>query len=315
MGSMESEGGRVPQGEELIPSAHYGLPAMDRPSSELSQTSGLPRPQSSTLDTKPTFAHPTIPKQSIGDLMRAQSQQNVEDAEDGDEGDDDDDDDEKDDDDADDSEDEDEDSEEEEEDEDDTINMSSSMLGGESEVSAMSEDISLPSLSITPSKKATTQSKQDLTPSESRSVSGSSTPKTLAPVKTPGTGKKRGRPSKAVMREREEAKRARGELPEEKPKIDWASMSEEQKEILKREKREELREKRAQKMRELRQQKKDNRAAAKAAILKEKAEKKAARKAAAEAKRLKKKEHKKKGPAKKILTEAEREAREALRKA
>ena len=38
--------------------------------------------------------------------------------------------------------------------------MSSSMLGGESEVSAMSEDISLPSLSITPSKKATTQSKQ-----------------------------------------------------------------------------------------------------------------------------------------------------------
>ena len=54
-----------------------------------------------------------------------------------------------------------------------------------------------------------------------------------------GTGKKRGRPSKAVMREREEAKRARGELPEEqpkekvpkrrgrKPKIDWASMSEE----------------------------------------------------------------------------------------
>ena len=34
------------------------------------------------------------------------------------------------------------------------------MLGGESEVSAMSEDISLPSLSITPSKKSTTQSKQ-----------------------------------------------------------------------------------------------------------------------------------------------------------
>ena len=78
-----------------------------------------------------------------------------------------------------------------------------------------------------------------MTPSESRSVSGSSTPKTLAPVKTPGTGKKRGRPSKAVMREREEAKRARGELvapkPKDKepkrrgrkPKIDWASMSEE----------------------------------------------------------------------------------------
>ena len=78
-----------------------------------------------------------------------------------------------------------------------------------------------------------------MTPSESRSVSGSSTPKTLAPVKTPGTGKKRGRPSKAVMREREEAKRARGELVEpkpkdkepkrrgRKPKIDWASMSEE----------------------------------------------------------------------------------------
>ena len=34
------------------------------------------------------------------------------------------------------------------------------MLGGESEVSAMSEDISLPSFSITPSKKSTTQSKQ-----------------------------------------------------------------------------------------------------------------------------------------------------------
>ena len=40
------------------------------------------------------------------------------------------------------------------------MNMSSSMLGGESEVSAMSEDISLPSFSITPSKKSTTQSKQ-----------------------------------------------------------------------------------------------------------------------------------------------------------
>ena len=40
-------------------------------------------------------------------------------------------------------------------------------------------------------------------------------------------------------------------------------------------------------MRELRQKKKDDRAAAKAAILREKAEKKAARKAAAEAKKLK----------------------------
>ena len=79
----------------------------------------------------------------------------------------------------------------------------------------------------------------DSTPSEGRSVSGSSTPKTLAAAKTPGTGKKRGRPSKAVMREREEAKRARGEVVEpkpkdkvpkkrgRKPKIDWASMSEE----------------------------------------------------------------------------------------
>ena len=56
---------------------------------------------------------------------------------------------------------------------------------------------------------------------------------------------------------------------------------------MKKEKREELREKRALKMRELRQKKKDDRAAAKAAILKEKAEKKAARRAAAEAKRLK----------------------------
>ena len=92
---MESEGGRVPQGEELIPSAHFGLPAMDRPSSELSQPSGLPRPQSSTLETKPTFAHPTIPKQSIGDLMRAQGQQNIEADFDGDEpGDDDEDEDE-----------------------------------------------------------------------------------------------------------------------------------------------------------------------------------------------------------------------------
>ena len=40
-------------------------------------------------------------------------------------------------------------------------------------------------------------------------------------------------------------------------------------------------------MRELRQKKKDDRMAAKAAILKEKAERKAARKAATEAKRLK----------------------------
>ena len=40
-------------------------------------------------------------------------------------------------------------------------------------------------------------------------------------------------------------------------------------------------------MRELRQQKKDNRAAAKAAIIKEKADRKAARKAAALAKKLK----------------------------
>ena len=56
---------------------------------------------------------------------------------------------------------------------------------------------------------------------------------------------------------------------------------------MKQEKKAELREKRAQKMRELRQKKKDDRMAAKAAILKEKAERKAARKAATEAKRLK----------------------------
>ena len=60
-----------------------------------------------------------------------------------------------------------------------------------------------------------------------------------------------------------------------------------QREILKQEKKAELREKRAQKMRELRQKKKDDRASAKAAILKEKADRKAARKAAAEAKRMK----------------------------
>ena len=75
--------------------------------------------------------------------------------------------------------------------------------------------------------------------SASPSASGRSTPKGSIIDKPLGTGKKRGRPSKAVMREREEAKRARGELPEEqpkekvpkrrgrKPKIDWASMSEE----------------------------------------------------------------------------------------
>ena len=75
--------------------------------------------------------------------------------------------------------------------------------------------------------------------SASPSASGRSTPKGNVMDKPLGTGKKRGRPSKAVMREREEAKRARGELPEEqpkekipkrrgrKPKIDWASMSEE----------------------------------------------------------------------------------------
>ena len=75
--------------------------------------------------------------------------------------------------------------------------------------------------------------------SASPSASGRSTPKGSVMDKPLGTGKKRGRPSKAVMREREEAKRARGELPEEqpkekvpkrrgrKPKIDWASMSEE----------------------------------------------------------------------------------------
>ena len=75
--------------------------------------------------------------------------------------------------------------------------------------------------------------------SASPSVSGRSTPKGSIIDKPVGTGKKRGRPSKAVMKEREEAKRARGELPEElpkekvpkrrgrKPKIDWASMSEE----------------------------------------------------------------------------------------
>ena len=92
---MESEGGRVPQGEESIPSAHYGSPDMDRPSSDLSQPSGLSRHQSSTLGTKPTFAHPSIPKQSIGDLMRAQGQQNLgEDLDDDEPGDDDEDEDE-----------------------------------------------------------------------------------------------------------------------------------------------------------------------------------------------------------------------------
>ena len=75
--------------------------------------------------------------------------------------------------------------------------------------------------------------------SASPSVSGRSTPKGTVTDKPVGTGKKRGRPSKAVMKEREEAKRARGELPDElpkekvpkkrgrKPKIDWESMSEE----------------------------------------------------------------------------------------
>ena len=92
---MESEGGRVPQGEESIPSAHYGLPDMDRPSSDPSQPSGLSRPESSTLGTKPTFAQPSIPKQSIGDLMRAQGQQNLgEDLDDDEPGDDDEDEDE-----------------------------------------------------------------------------------------------------------------------------------------------------------------------------------------------------------------------------
>ena len=91
---MESEGGRVPQGEESIPSAHYSLPDMDRPSSDPSQPSGLSRPESSTLGTKPTFAQPSIPKQSIGDLMRAQGQQNLgEDLDDDEPGDDDEDDD------------------------------------------------------------------------------------------------------------------------------------------------------------------------------------------------------------------------------
>ena len=70
-------------------------------------------------------------------------------------------------------------------------------------------------------------------------MSGTSTPKGSITGKPVGTGKKRGRPSKAVMKEREEAKRARGELPDpkpkdkepkrrgRKPKIDWSSMSEE----------------------------------------------------------------------------------------
>ena len=79
----------------------------------------------------------------------------------------------------------------------------------------------------------------DSIPSESLSVSGTSTPKGSVAEKPVGTGKKRGRPSKAVMKEREEAKRARGELPDpkpkdkepkkrgRKPKVDWSNMSEE----------------------------------------------------------------------------------------
>ena len=77
--------------------------------------------------------------------------------------------------------------------------------------------------------------------SESPSVSGTSTPKGSIAETPVGTGKKRGRPSKAVMKEREEAKRARGELPDpkpekkdkekkkrgRKPKVDWSNMSEE----------------------------------------------------------------------------------------
>ena len=55
--------------------------------------------------------------------------------------------------------------EEEEEEEEDPLNISSSMLGGDSEISAMSEDVSLPSsISITPitssSKKPPVQQKE-----------------------------------------------------------------------------------------------------------------------------------------------------------
>merc|ERR1712156_375749 len=159
----------------------------------------------------------------------------AEDADDNDEDDEDEDDDE-----ADDSDEDGDDSDDDDEvgDEHKTINMSSSMLGGDSETSAMSEDASFQSSF---SKKSFSTPKQDPNygSSASPSASGRSTPKGNIIDKPLGTGKKRGRPSKAVMREREEAKRARGELPEEtpkekvpkrrgrKPKIDWASMSEE----------------------------------------------------------------------------------------
>merc|ERR1712179_739623 len=114
-------------------------------------------------------------------------------------------------------------SDEDEEDgeEDDTINMSSSMLAGDSETSAMSEDASFQSsFSMTPGKRSLTTPKHDSNQmsSASPSVSGRSTPKGTVTDKPVGTGKKRGRPSKAVMKEREEAKRARGELPDELPK-------------------------------------------------------------------------------------------------
>ena len=79
----------------------------------------------------------------------------------------------------------------------------------------------------------------DAITSSSLSASGSSTPISIIPDKPVSTGKKRGRPSKAAIKEREEAKRARGEITEtkpkdkvpkkrgRKPKIDWDSMSEE----------------------------------------------------------------------------------------
>ena len=233
---MDPEDGFKPQSEDIPPSESSSLPAMQQSATNISQTSALPKLPSgisitpATLESKPTFAHPSVkpldsgsqmpPPSSIGGQIRPQSQQNMgdpddqededdeseedsdsdedddgveevgiddsddeegedgaevsaddsdEDDEDEDKDDDDKDDDDKDDDDADESEDEDEDGDEsdeeddDEEEEDDPINMSSSMLGGDSEMSAMSEDVSLASsISGTPAKKASSQHKQGM---------------------------------------------------------------------------------------------------------------------------------------------------------
>ena len=95
---MDPQDGYKPLSEDIPPSESSSLPTIQQSATNTSPTSALPKLPSgisitpATLESKPTFAHPSIkpldsgsqmpPPSSIGGQLRTQSQQNMGDPDD-----------------------------------------------------------------------------------------------------------------------------------------------------------------------------------------------------------------------------------------